>query len=195
MFNLSFTDYTQISILPDITNDLLIQLSDKTPNQTHQSVEDVLYNDNNTKSNNTTICLNMIVRNESKIITRLLNSVLPIIDCYCICDTGSTDNTIEVITDFFKTHNISGIIFSEPFKNFGYNRTVSLQKCYGLSDYVLLLDADMQLSISSTFDKSMLSSYEVIYICQGNLYTNYHCNIRIIKIILFYSWFNKHPKC
>ena len=28
------------------------------------------------------ICLNMIVKNESKIITRLLVSVLPIIDCY-----------------------------------------------------------------------------------------------------------------
>ena len=36
-----------------------------------------------------TICLNMIVKNESKIITRLLNTVLPIIDTYCICDTGS----------------------------------------------------------------------------------------------------------
>ena len=44
-----------------------------------------------------TLCLNMIVKNESKIITRLLESVLPIIDTYCICDTGSTDNTIEVI--------------------------------------------------------------------------------------------------
>ena len=33
--------------------------------------------------NNTTptICLNMIVKNESKIITRLFDSVLPIIDC------------------------------------------------------------------------------------------------------------------
>ena len=35
--------------------------------------------------------LNMIVKNESKIITRVLNSVLPIINNYCICDTGSTD--------------------------------------------------------------------------------------------------------
>jgi len=37
-----------------------------------------------------TICLNMIVKNESKIIKRLFDSVLSIIDCYCICDTGST---------------------------------------------------------------------------------------------------------
>jgi glycosyltransferase involved in cell wall biosynthesis len=47
------------------------------------------------KDSENTICLNMIVKNESKIITRLLESVSPIIDCYCICDTGSTDNTIQ----------------------------------------------------------------------------------------------------
>jgi glycosyltransferase involved in cell wall biosynthesis len=42
-----------------------------------------------------TICINMIVKNESKIITRMLDTVLPIIDAYCICDTGSTDNTVS----------------------------------------------------------------------------------------------------
>ena len=51
--------------------------------------------------NSPTLCLNMIVKNESKIITRLFDSVLSIIDCYCICDTGSTDNTVELITDYF----------------------------------------------------------------------------------------------
>ena len=44
--------------------------------------------------------LNMIVKNESRIIIRLLRSILPIIDGYCICDTGSTDNTIELIETF-----------------------------------------------------------------------------------------------
>ena len=36
------------------------------------------------KNENPTLCLNMIVKNESKIITRLLESVLPVIDSYCI---------------------------------------------------------------------------------------------------------------
>lgn len=48
-----------------------------------------------------TLCLNMIVKNESKIITRLFDSVSEIIDCYCICDTGSTDNTINIIQEYF----------------------------------------------------------------------------------------------
>ena len=39
----------------------------------------------------------MIVKNESKIIERCLNSVKNIIDCYSIVDTGSTDNTKELI--------------------------------------------------------------------------------------------------
>ena len=40
-----------------------------------------------------------------------------------IVDSGSTDNTPEIITNFFNTHNIKGEVIYEPFKNFGYNRT------------------------------------------------------------------------
>jgi len=74
-----------------------------------------------------TLCLNMIVKNESKIITRLLTSVLPIIDCYCVCDTGSTDNTVELIESFFKARNIPGRVVYEPFKNFAHNRNFALK--------------------------------------------------------------------
>ena len=59
---------------------------------------------------NKTICLNMIVKNESHIIIRLLQSVISIIDTYCICDTGSNDNTIEIIKHFFKENKIQGKI-------------------------------------------------------------------------------------
>ena len=54
-----------------------------------------------------TICLNMIVKNESKIIFRLFDSVINLIDTYCICDTGSTDNTVQMIEDYFREKNIS----------------------------------------------------------------------------------------
>ena len=54
-----------------------------------------------------TLCLNMIVRNESRIIRRLLESVCGVIDSYCICDTGSTDNTVEIIETFFQEKGIS----------------------------------------------------------------------------------------
>ena len=128
---------------------------------------------------NNTICLNMIVKNESKIIKRLLNSVLPIIDTYCICDTGSTDNTVQIITEFFNNNKINGEIIEEPFKNFCYNRNFSLNACYGMSDYILLLDADMVLNIKN-FDKNILIDNDVIYILQGSN-DFYYKNIRIIK--------------
>jgi tetratricopeptide (TPR) repeat protein len=125
-----------------------------------------------------TLCLNMIVKNESKIIKRLFDSVLPIIDCYCICDTGSTDNTIEFITEYFSSKNIPGKIIIEPFKNFCYNRNFSLKACLGMSDFVLLLDADMVLQIKN-FDKKMLTKFTSFNILQGNE-TFYYQNMRIV---------------
>ena len=113
-----------------------------------------------------TICLNMIVKNESKIITRLFDSILPIIDCYCICDTGSTDNTVEIIEKYFKEKNINGKIISEPFKDFGHNRTVALKAAHKMATYLLFLDADMKLQISKDFNKEKLSA-DVYLIRQG----------------------------
>lgn len=140
-------------------------------------------NENNEKENKhktPTLCLNMIVKNESKVIERLMNSVLPLIDCYCICDTGSTDNTIEIIQSFFKSKNIPGKIVKEPFKNFGYNRNFALQACIGMSDYVILLDADMILEIRAPFDKSVLLKGDIFAILQG-CNDFYYENTRIAK--------------
>jgi len=131
------------------------------------------------EGNSPTLCLNMIVKNESKIITRLFNSVLPIINCYCICDTGSTDNTVEIITEYFQRNNIPGKIVTEPFKNFCHNRTFALQSCLGISDYVLLLDADMILEVKN-FEKSILNKFDSFYILQGTD-SFYYQNMRIVK--------------
>jgi tetratricopeptide (TPR) repeat protein len=130
-------------------------------------------------SDKPTLCLNMIVKNESKIITRLFDSVLPIIDCYCICDTGSTDNTVKIITDYFSSKGVPGKVVFEPFKNFAHNRTFALQACVGLSDYVLLLDADMILEIKK-FDKSLLKLADSFKILQGNENLHYQ-NMRIVR--------------
>lgn len=56
-----------------------------------------------------TLCLCMIVKNESRIMTRMLDTVIDHIDSYCICDTGSTDDTMEIIEMYFGAHpKISG---------------------------------------------------------------------------------------
>jgi tetratricopeptide (TPR) repeat protein len=121
----------------------------------------------------------MIVKNESRIIKRLLESVAPLIDTFCICDTGSTDNTVEIIQTYFASKNIAGTIVTEPFKNFEHNRNFALNACLGLSDFVLLLDADMVLDIRN-FDKSSLASCDGFQLFQGNEHF-YYQNTRIVK--------------
>ena len=104
------------------------------------------------------ICLCMIVKNESKIIVRCLDSAKSIIDFVSICDTGSTDGTPELIEKWCKENNIPGFVHHKPFKNFGYNRTLSAslaKASYPEADYLLLLDADMILTIDH-FDKCNL---------------------------------------
>lgn len=101
------------------------------------------------------ICLTMIVKNESKIISKCFDSVVQYIDYWVICDTGSTDNTQTIIRDYFKNHGIPGELHETPWKNFGYNRS----KAFVLAqlallqyhfDYYFVMDADDQLIGSLT---------------------------------------------
>ena len=133
----------------------------------------------NNKPHAPTLCLNMIVKNESKIITRLFDSVFQIINCYCICDTGSTDNTVALIEEYFKNKGIPGKVVHEPFKNFCHNRNFALKSCVGMSDFILLLDADMVLEVKN-FDKSFLLTADSFHILQGND-SFYYQNLRIVK--------------
>jgi len=133
-----------------------------------------------------TVCLNMIVKNESKIILRLFDSVLPLIDTYCICDTGSTDDTVNMIKTYFDEKNIPGKVVFEPFKNFCYNRNFALQSAVGMSDYLLFMDADMILEIKQ-FDKKILGKADTYHLLQGND-SFYYQNVRIVKNNGLYSY-------
>jgi tetratricopeptide (TPR) repeat protein len=127
----------------------------------------------------------MIVKNESKIICRLLTSVLQLIDSYCICDTGSNDGTTHVIQEFFKEAGIPGKIIYEEFRDFGYNRSFALKECVGMqnADYILLLDADMVLKINDSFSIPQFKrdlSADAYYLFQGTD-SFYYKNVRLIK--------------
>lgn len=92
-----------------------------------------------------TICLNMIVKNEAANIGRLFNSVKDFIDYFVIVDTGSTDNTKEIIEEFKST--VPGELHQMEWRNFGWNRTESIKLTKGKADFVLLLDADDTINI------------------------------------------------
>lgn len=93
------------------------------------------------------LCLVMIVRDESHVIERCLSSVVNIIDSYLICDTGSKDNTPEIIEKFMESHDVPGQVIHKEWKNFGYNKSYLLEMAYkeNLSmnaKYLIWLDAD-----------------------------------------------------
>lgn len=89
-----------------------------------------------------TITLCMIVKNESHIILECLNSVYKYIDHWVICDTGSTDNTKEIIRNFFAEKNIPGELHEHEWKDFGHNRTLAFKAAEGKADYAWVIDAD-----------------------------------------------------
>lgn len=97
------------------------------------------------------LVLVLMIKNESRILKRCLEALEGIVDAWCICDTGSTDNTIEIANEFLETRK--GCLSVVPWQNFGYNRTKSFEMAkkyieealqWDLKDtYGLLLDADM----------------------------------------------------
>lgn len=88
-----------------------------------------------------TICLCMIVKNESRVIERCLASVRGLIDTWEISDTGSTDGTQEIVRAALR--DVPGRLHQEPWQDFGHNRTVNIRHARGRADFLLLLDADM----------------------------------------------------
>ena len=90
------------------------------------------------------ICLNMIVKNESHIICKTFDNILKYVPItyWVISDTGSTDNTIELIKAYWKEKNIDGELVEHAWKDFGYNRTKALESAYNKTEYLLIFDAD-----------------------------------------------------
>ena len=129
----------------------------------------------------------LMIKNEEKILKRCLDAIKDVVDCYCIFDTGSTDNTVEIAKEYLKTS--IGCIGQEPFRDFGYSRTQSFLSAqtfirdtlkWNLNEvYGLLLDADMMF-IQGTLKQQNLTEpgYRII---QKNGSLEYY-NARIIRM-------------
>ncbi|MEM9547524.1 MAG: glycosyltransferase [Bacteroidota bacterium] len=108
------------------------------------------------------LCLNMIVKNEEQVIRRCLESVKPHIDYWVICDTGSTDNTRQVITETMQ--DVPGELHEHEWVNFGVNRTKALQIAKSKADYLLFMDADMIVTKHTEFKSELnADSYLIRY--------------------------------
>ena len=89
-----------------------------------------------------TVCLSMIVKNETHIIRECLDSVCSHIDYWVIVDTGSTDGTQDLIRNYFAEKGIPGELHERPWVAFDHNRTEALDLCTGKADYAWMIDAD-----------------------------------------------------
>lgn len=89
-----------------------------------------------------TICFITMCKNEEHCIATTLESIYKFIDYWIVCDTGSTDKTCEIVTNFFKEKNIPGELFVDEWKGFDKNKSLMFERAYNKTDYVLHLDAD-----------------------------------------------------
>lgn len=89
----------------------------------------------------------LMVKNEETVICKTLQ---PFVDqgvqAYLIFDTGSTDNTVEVVRSYFKKNKIKQAhIRQEPFINFAASRNRALELAeqqFPQADFILMLDAE-----------------------------------------------------
>lgn len=94
----------------------------------------------------TNIGLLMMVKNEEKRIHVSLESVLGIVEAIIIYDTGSTDDTIKIITTFANQHKINLYLIQGEFEDFSTSRNISLEFAESVNvKYLLMLDSNDEL--------------------------------------------------
>jgi glycosyltransferase involved in cell wall biosynthesis len=133
----------------------------------------------------------LMVKNESRIIERCMKAVEGVVDAFCVTDTGSTDNTRDIVKEFLKTHK--GCLIECEWKNFGHNRSISFDGTqaflrdtlkWNLADtYGLLLDGDMVFVPGSLKSQPLGDiGYSIMQIA-GNLQ---YPNCRLVR--MDYPW-------
>jgi glycosyltransferase involved in cell wall biosynthesis len=99
------------------------------------------------------------------------------IDYWVICDTGSTDETKELVNSFFRERGIPGELREFNFEDFSSSRNRAMElanKSAGQFDYLLLMDADMVLAVEDIdFRKTLQApAYRVLQKSGGLSYWN-----------------------
>ncbi len=110
------------------------------------------------------ICLMMIVKNESSVIRRCLQSIKHHIHYWVIADTGSTDGTQSLIRECLA--EIPGELHERPWVDFAHNRNEVLAFAQGKGDYLMHIDADDEIVFADRFCMPTLKKdfYEILTI-------------------------------
>ena len=140
------------------------------------------------------LILTQIMKNEAHVITRMLNSIRPIVDIICLVDTGSTDNTIEVVKNWGEQNKIETHVFERAFDNFENSRNYSIQMARevtaGRGDdfWGFWLDADEMIEILPNFNKNNINKDLYMFNTYINVmkYTRNEC-YKLDKPFRFYG--------
>lgn len=116
------------------------------------------------------ICLNMIVKDEARVIERCLASVKPFVTHWVIVDTGSTDGTQDIVRRFMA--DLPGALHERPWRNFGHNRNEALELARDKAAYVLVMDADNSFHAPPGWQMPALAApgYYVPMVLEGTHY-------------------------
>jgi len=121
---------------------------------------------------------NAIVKNEATRIERCMKALIDHVDGAIILDTGSTDNTIQLITDFFTAHKKPCEIASGRFETWEQARNDALSLARNSVhpwDYLLLVDADMEMLVTDRNWRDEIrdgAAYEMVQEAGTVVYTN-----------------------
>lgn len=106
------------------------------------------------------------MKNEEAVLLRLLNSIYHILDWWTVVDTGSSDSSREIVTQFFKEKGIPGELIDFEFTNFEEVRNIALNKSREHCDWIFWIDCDEELILPEFFDinkfKEYLNQYDSI---------------------------------
>lgn len=153
-------------------------------------MSDVVVKDIPIEGKSPSLALVMMVKNEQKRIRVSLDSVKDIVDCFVILDTGSEDNTIDIIKKYCKKNNkllfLEQKVFPQPF-NFSTARNHLLDYADDKADYLLLLDCNDELKGGDDLKKFIQvynGSASAFHICQewwNGISLDKYYNIRLVR--------------
>lgn len=111
------------------------------------------------------LVLTQIMKNESHVAKRMLDSIKPMVDALCIVDTGSTDDSIEVVKQWGKDNGVETFVYEKPFDNFENCRNYAFEMARkefltrgdGHEWYGFWLDFDEQIEFDNTFNKQNIT--------------------------------------
>ena len=94
--------------------------------------------DGNVLNYNNLVNLVIMVKDAGEGFRDVLTQNLPYFDRWTVLDTGSTDNTVEIVKDVFK--NKRGNLYEEPFINFRESRNRALELAGTECEFNIMLD-------------------------------------------------------